>query len=143
MNLDDFRALLLPAGQRLLAQAVALQPTEPTFLACADVLRKHHPPALARAALETALLRIKAREKFTDADRMYFTRESLEQSTSEPVARHRAARFAPFGHVADLCCGIGADALALARIGLRVEAIDLDPLRAEMCAANADALGVR
>lgn len=142
MDLESFRELLAPAGQRLLKQAVALQPTEATFLTHIATLRKYHAPALAQAALETALLRIKAREKFTDADAMYFTRESLEQSTSDVVARHRAARFSGFGHVADLCCGIGADALALARAGLTVDATDLDPLRIAMCSANAAALGL-
>lgn len=143
MDLESFRELLAPAGQRLLKQAVALQPTEATFLTHLAALRKYHAPALAQAALETALLRVKAREKFADAELMYFTRESLEQSTSDAVARHRAARFTEFGHVADLCCGIGADALALARTGLTVDAIDLDPLRIAMCAVNAAALGVQ
>lgn len=143
MDFESFRELLAPAGQRLLKQAVALQPTEATFLTHLAALRKYQTPALAQAALETALLRIKAREKFADADAMYFTRESLEQSTSDAVARHRARRFAPFGAVADLCCGVGADALALARAGLTVDAIDLDPLRIAMCDANAAALGLQ
>ncbi|MDY3553772.1 class I SAM-dependent methyltransferase [Gemmata sp. JC717] len=87
-------------------------------------------------------MRIKARDKFADAALMYFTREALEQSTSEIVGRHRARRFAEFGNVADLCCGVGADAIALARTGLTVNAVDLDPLRVAMCVANAAALGV-
>ncbi len=142
MDAETFRQLLAPAGQAALAGASALAPTEAAFLACFETLRKHHSQTLAKAALETTLLRIKARDKFADADRMYFTREALEQATSGAVARHRAKRFAGFGHVADLCCGIGGDALALAAAGLTVEAIDTDPLRAAMTAANAAALGV-
>jgi SAM-dependent methyltransferase len=142
MELDAFCQLLAPAGQIALADAVALAPTDATFLACFERLRKHHPPELAKAALETALLRIRARDKFTAADRMYFTREPLEQATSEVVARHRAARFAAFGCVADLCCGIGGDALALAAAGLTVEAVDTDPLRVAMTETNAAALGL-
>lgn len=142
MDLETFRELLGPAGQRLLRQAASLQPTEATYLACAGVLRKHHPAALAQAALETVLLRAKARDKFADASLLYFTREALEQSTSEIVARHRAQRFATFGTVADLCCGIGADALTLARTGQSVDAVDLDPLRVAMCEANVAALGL-
>jgi len=106
-------------------------------------LSKRHPAALAKAALETALFRVKTRDKFPYADRMYFTREALEQATSEPVARHRATRFANFGHVADLCCGIGGDALALASVGLSVLAVDTDPLRVAMTEANATALGLQ
>ncbi len=142
MDAETFRQLLTPAGQAALAEVSALAPTETAFLACFETLRKHHPQSLAKAAVETALLRIRARDKFADADRMYFTRESLEQATSDVVARHRAARFAVFGHVADLCCGIGGDALALAATGLTVEAIDTDPLRVAMTEANAAALGV-
>src|SRR3954469_8193483 len=106
MNLDTFRQLLTPAGDAALAEAVSLVPAEANFLACFEALRKRHPPELAKAALETAILRIKARDKFALADRMYFTREALEQATGEIVARHRARRFAHFQCVADLCCGI-------------------------------------
>ena len=141
MDLGTFRQLLAPAGQAALAEATALAPTEPTFLACFEKLRKRHPEEVAKAAVETAILRAKAGEKFAHADRMYFTREALEQSTSEAVARHRAKRFASHKLVADLCCGIGGDALALAAAGLRVQAVDSDPLRVAMAEANAVALG--
>ncbi|MCI0703911.1 MAG: SAM-dependent methyltransferase [Planctomycetia bacterium] len=143
MTLEAFRALLTSAGQIALLDAVALGPTESAFLACFETLRKRHPPELAKAALETALLRIKAREKFAAAERMYFTRESLEVSTNEIVARHRARRFAEFEQVADLCCGIGGDALALAAVGLIVEAVDCDPLRVAMAEANASAIDLK
>jgi SAM-dependent methyltransferase len=142
MDQETFRELLTPAGQRLLRQAVSMRPTEAAYLAHVATLRKHHPPALAHAALETALLRARAAEKFADATLMYFTREALEQSTNEVVAQHRARRFVPLGSVADLCCGVGADAVALARAGLSVTAVDSDPLRLAMCAANAAALGL-
>jgi SAM-dependent methyltransferase len=142
MELDAFRLLMTAEGQSALTRAAALGPTEATFLTCFDAVRKHHPPTLAKAALETALLRSRARDKFTDADRMYFTREALEQATGEAVARHRANRFARFGSVADLCCGIGGDALALAAAGTTVHAVDTDPLRVAMTEANAAALGL-
>lgn len=141
MDPQTFRELLTPAGARALADATALEPTEAAFLACATVLRKAHPPELARAALETVLLRAKARAKFERAGAMFFMREALEQATAEPVARHRAERLAPFGRVADLCCGVGGDALALAHAGATVDAVDTDELRLAMCAANATALG--
>jgi SAM-dependent methyltransferase len=141
MDIPTFHSLLCPSGQAALAEAARLSPTDASFLACFEALRKRHAPALAKAALETAILRLKARDKFADAARMYFTREALEQATSEPVARHRASRFAPFGRVADLCCGIGGDALALAAAGLTVDAVDSDPLRVLMADVNAVALG--
>lgn len=142
MELSTFRDLLAPAGQAALADATALAPTEAGFLAGFQTLRKQHPPALARAALAMVLLRARARAKFADADRMYFTREALEQATGDVAARHRARRFAPFGVIADLCCGIGGDALALAASGLVVHAVESDPLRLAMAAANARSLGL-
>lgn len=142
MDLETFRELLTPAGQRVLLAAAALGPTEAAFLACFEKLRKHSPPALAKAALDTVLLRQRAKAKFAAADRMYFTREALEQASGDAVAAYRAAGLAAFGTVADLCCGIGGDTVAFAAAGLTVHAVELDPLRAAMTAANAAALGV-
>jgi THUMP domain-containing protein/RNA cap guanine-N2 methyltransferase len=142
MELSVFRELLTSAGQASLADAAALAPSETGFLTAFEKLRKRHAPALARAALETVLLRSRARAKFAAADRMYFTREALEQATGDLAARHRARRFTPFGVAADLCCGIGGDSLALAAAGLVVHAVDKDPLRLAMAEANALSLGL-
>ena len=142
MDLATFRELLSPHGQAALAAAAALGPTEAAYLTSFDRLRKSYPAHLAKAALETVLLRVRAREKFASADRLYFTRESLQQSSGTAVARTHAARFAPYGRVADLCAGVGGDALAMATVGLTVRAVEQDPLRAAMLAANASALGL-
>ena len=142
MDLPTFHELLAPAGQKALADAAALAPTEAGFLAGFQTLRRQHPPALAKAALEMVLLRARARAKFVDADRMYYTREALEQATGDVAARHRVRRFASFDVVADLCCGIGGDALALAASGLMVHAVESDPLRLAMAEANARSLGL-
>lgn len=142
MDLPSFRELLTPAGQSALAAAAALVPTDAGYLGAFERLRKRYPAALAKAALETVLLRQKARAKFARANDLYVTREALEQASSEVVARYRAARFAGFAKVLDLCCGIGADAIALAEAGYQVEAIDSDSLRLAMAEANAAASGV-
>jgi hypothetical protein len=55
------------------------------------------------------------------------------------AGQHRAV---PVLSVLDVCCGIGGDLLALARAGCRVDAVDLDPLTAEVARANAAALGL-
>jgi hypothetical protein len=73
---------------------------------------------------------------------MFFTREALEMASAEPVARYRAERFAPFGTVADLCCGIGGDAIGLASASLAVVAVDRVPLRVRMAEANLAAYGL-
>src|SRR5918993_1758789 len=100
MDLATFDRLLGPTGRSTLAAAHELRPTEAKYPACFDRLRKRFPPELARAALDTVMLREKARVKFTRADEMFFTREALEMASAETVARYRAGRFASFGAVA-------------------------------------------
>ncbi|MFO0930489.1 MAG: class I SAM-dependent methyltransferase [Gemmataceae bacterium] len=141
MDLATLEQLLTAVGQEALRAATALAPDDATFLAAHRRLSKRYPADLTRAALETALLRRRAVGKFSRADRMYFTREALEQASSEPVARHRARRFAGRGPIADLCCGIGGDALALAAVA-PVVAVDLDPVRLRMAGLNAAAYDV-
>ena len=142
MDLETFTWLLTPAGQVLLAELAARPFTEADTLRELERLRRQVSPAQARAALELVLLRRRAQRKFPAADQLYFTREALEQASAAPVAAHRAARLAAAGHVADLGCGIGSDALALAAAGARVTAVDRDPLRLAMAQANAAALGL-
>ena len=82
------------------------------------------------------------RAKFgPDAARMFLTRAGLEQATRRVVADRRAARLRAAGvrTLADLGCGLGADALAAARAGIRVYGVEADPLTAAMAAANAEA----
>ncbi|MFN4260303.1 MAG: class I SAM-dependent methyltransferase [Gemmataceae bacterium] len=135
MNLSMIQQLLSSEGQAALAAAAEMEPTAPTWLRCGERLRRRFPAELARVALETVLLRQRAQAKFTRADQMYFTREALEQATSESVARYRARRYAPFAQVADLCCGIGGDTLGLAGVA-SVTAVDNDPVRLAMARAN-------
>jgi hypothetical protein len=142
VDLATFEQLLSPTGAACLSAAVELSPTHEAFLGCYEKLRKRWPSELVKAAVETCVLRRKAAAKFSHAAEMYFTREALEQATSESVARHRAERFRGMAHVADLCCGIGADAIALASVGCRVTAIDRDPLRVRMAEANVITCGV-
>lgn len=136
MDVATFDLLLSPVGRSALGAATELAPTEAKYPACFDRLRKHVPPDLARAALDTVMLRPKARAKFARADEMFFTREALEMATGEAVARYQAERFAGFTAVADLCCGIGGDAIGLAAAGRTVVAVDRDPLLLRMAEAN-------
>lgn len=143
MEIDTFRALLAPEGQRLLAEAERLVATGMAALTALTRLRRVASPPLAAAAWEQATLRRRADAggKFARAAEMYFTRDALEQATGETIARYRAGRYAPFGPVADLACGIGGDALPLAAAHL-VLAVDRDPLRLAMLRENARVCGV-
>jgi hypothetical protein len=96
-------------------------------------------PALVAAALTQSRLRAKAHAKLGPfADGMLFTATGLEQATRLSVAAHHAHRYRAAGArlVADLTCGIGADAMALAGIGLRVLAVDADEVTAAIATVN-------
>jgi SAM-dependent methyltransferase len=138
VELATFRALLTGTGQAALAAAEGLLREGATDLAALTRLRARFPVPLAAAAFEQATLRRRALAggKFARAAEMYFSRDGLEQATGEAVARYRARRYAPFGIVADLACGIGGDALALAA-GHPVLAVDRDPLRLALARENA------
>ncbi len=71
---------------------------------------------------------------------MLFTRAGYEQSSAEPIARYRAARFGGARRVADLCCGIGGDLLALAS-GREALAVDRDDVHARLALHNAAVYG--
>jgi hypothetical protein len=142
--MDPSRALDLlvsAEGRELLDLLWARGPVEGgAELALAERLRARWPAELVRSALAQHELRERARAKFVRADRMYFTREGLEQSSAELVARHRAIRYQRFERVADLCTGIGGDLLALAA-GRAALAVDRDPIHLRMALRNAAALG--
>jgi predicted O-methyltransferase YrrM len=140
---EDLHALLTPEGQDLLAELRDYSPGDE--LALATRLRRTHAAELVSAALAQARLRSRAEAKFgADAARMWFTPNGVEQSTRRNVAEWRAQRMKALGvtSVADLCSGIGGDAIALARAGIRVLAVDLDPVTHAVAQANAEALGL-
>ncbi len=137
----DLDALLSAPGAELLDSLRDQDLTPDTALALGTRLRESYPPALAAAALAQHELRLAGRAKFSRAMDMFFTRAGLEQASAETVARHRQARFAAAGVVADLCCGIGGDLVALAA-GHQVRAVDRDPLHLRMALLNAAAYGV-
>lgn len=102
-------------------------------------LRADFPEEIVRAALSLVELRARATAKFTRAAEMWFDRVGLEQSTAEPVARHKSQRFR--GLVWDYCSGIGGDTIALAG-HCDVICVDRNPSAALCAAYNAEAYGV-
>jgi SAM-dependent methyltransferase len=132
--------LLSGQGRTLLDELAASELGDADLLAETMRLRKRYPRDVVAAAIDLALLRRQARAKFARAAQMYFTREALEQASAEVVSRYRARRYAGYPGVADLCCGIGGDALAMAGEA-DVVAVDLDPLRLRMAAANVAVYG--
>lgn len=135
-TLEQLAALRSADGARLL-QRVA---TESAGLRLAERLRTEYPPALVAAALTLANLRTAAARKFRLAALMWFTRDGLEQASSDRLAAHHAARLRGAGRLADLCTGIGGDLTALAA-QRDVLAVDLDPVHATMAGLNAAVYG--
>ncbi|WP_428963579.1 THUMP-like domain-containing protein [Micromonospora fluostatini] len=144
MDLEQLAALRTPEGSAALAAADAVAGGDP--LGAAASLRAAGIPAgLAAAALTQAELRRRAVGKFGPAATgMFLTRPGLEQATRAVVADRRAQRLHAAGvaTLADLGCGLGADALAAARAGIRVYGVEADPVTATMAAANAEAAGL-
>jgi THUMP domain-like/RNA cap guanine-N2 methyltransferase len=92
-------------------------------------------------ALAQQELRSRASTKFSRAEEMFFTRAGWEQASAEIVARHRRERYRDSAVIADLCCGIGGDLVALA-VESRVIGVDRDPVHLWMARENARAYGV-
>jgi len=144
VDLEALAALRTRQGEAALAAAAELADQDPVVAAPA-LRRRGVAPALAAAALTQARLRRHAVAKLgTDAASMFFTRAGLEQATRAPVAVRRAARLRANGvrSIADLGCGIGADTLAFARAGIKVYAVEADPVTAAVAAANVAVLGL-
>jgi SAM-dependent methyltransferase len=139
MDATEFRELMSTEGLGLLDSL-------PPFDAHADVVRTvatlrkaGHSPGLVAAVLSQSKLRARAVAKFGPfAASMLFTEAGLEQATRLKVAALHAGRFRDAGvtRVADLGCGIGADALALAAIDIAVTGVERDEVTAAIAAYN-------
>jgi hypothetical protein len=140
MDTQTFLNLLSPGGQEVLLEVEKLQPAEVDFLKHFTALSRRFPAGLARAALETAILRQEGQAKFMHARQMYFTREALEQASAGEVSAYRSQRYRGFKYLADLGCSVGGDSLALAALAPTL-GLDIDPLRLQMARANARGAG--
>ncbi|MGH3923530.1 MAG: class I SAM-dependent methyltransferase, partial [Pseudonocardiaceae bacterium] len=138
--MTQLEALLSPQGQAVLDRLAGQELASDTSLRLGAELRRTYPADLVAAALAQHELRLKARTKFTQAMRMFFTRPGLEQASPELTAQHRARRYTGARHIADLCTGIGGDLIALAQ-GRAALAVDLDPLHLRMAKLNAEVYG--
>jgi hypothetical protein len=132
------------------AQAQALQTAVAALPDTADPraltkLREHHPEAdpdvLAALATQVRLQRRAADRLGPWAAEMVLEEEALQQATRRDVARYRSARLserlgAGEFTVADIGCGLGVDARALAEAGFHVLAVEHDAWRAEAAEVN-------
>jgi hypothetical protein len=159
LPLVDF--LLSPPAQAALDELAGQNVGEQASLELLPRLRRTWPAEQAAALLDQARLRRKAGDKFPHPERLLFTDDALQQASSRAVSAYRAQQFAAALHrlpitdhrspitghrspfiVADLGCGLGADTIALAEAGLAVLAVERDPVRARIAAANVAVLGL-
>lgn len=129
-------------AQRAIEYTLTLPLEERHTLATLTTLQKEYTQPHAAALLDQARLRVRARAKFgTAAAQMLFTDEALQQASGTSIANYRARRYAPFGGVADLGCGIGGDAIALSHVTPHLWAFDLDPIRLILAHYNLKGVG--
>ncbi|WP_169166305.1 class I SAM-dependent methyltransferase [Cellulomonas taurus] len=138
MDAAGLAKLLSPEGWALLS---ALPPYDAdAAMALSERLRRDGFDAdLVAAALTQSRLRAKAHDKLGEfADGMLFTPAGLEQATRLVVAARHARRYRAAGvtRVADITCGLGADAITLAGVGLAVLAVEADETTAALATVN-------
>ncbi|MFP7762144.1 THUMP-like domain-containing protein [Marisediminicola sp. LYQ85] len=139
METGDLLEVLSADGLRLLDSLPPFDPSADIVRTVRELRAAGHSPELVAAVLSQSKLRARARAKFGEfADRMLFTTAGLEQATRLSVAAHHAGRFTAAGarRVADLGCGIGADSLAFAALGLDVLAVERDDVTAAIATYN-------
>ncbi|MFY9304915.1 MAG: SAM-dependent methyltransferase [Rhodoluna sp.] len=138
MDREDFIRLADGAGRALLAQIDYTSSTD--VVALVSRLRSEgHDPATVAAVLTQAKLRKRAVTKFGEfASQMLFTEAGLEQASRLKAAAIHAGRFRSAGirQVADLGCGIGAESMALASLGIEVKAFEIDEVTAAVATYN-------
>lgn len=119
-----------------------LSDVDPHSIATLKKLREELEPDQAQALLNQAELRKRGIKKFTRAEQMFFTRIGQEQSTDEEIAAYKSERFPAGQPLADLCCGIGGDLIALAQRG-PTTAVDASAEHLCFAAANVSAYGAK
>ncbi len=135
-TIEDYHWLVGEQAQ-LVLESVATSGV--SFVALTKRLRADLSPERTHLILEQIDLRTRARAKFSLPEQMFFTRKLLEQSTDEQIASHKASRFPLDQPLADLCCGIGGDTLAMLKRGPCL-AVDRDPVATLLVEANCRAL---
>jgi len=135
---SEFLTLMTPEGLKLLSE-VSYEDKADVLALVSKLRAAGHEASLVAVVLSQAKLRRRAAAKFGEfASRMLFTDDGLEQATRLRVAALHAGRFRDAGirSVADLGCGIGTESLAMASIGINVDAFEIDEVTAAIAAYN-------
>ncbi len=135
--IETWRWLTTPEGQG----AIACAPSDRSPAAITK-LRKKFNADTTRGILEVADARRKGMLKLDQAwcRCIIADKQGVEMASSAQSSLHKAERFSRVlgrdAHIADLCCGIGADSWGVQRAGLRVIGVDQDASRSVMFSHN-------
>jgi hypothetical protein len=144
-TLDDYRWLVSDQATPWLTRAAEVLAAAGGQVTSATVSRLRRDLSAERAhlVLEQVELCQRAREKFSRAERMFFTRKGLEQATDEAIAVYKSVRFpARDNKIYDICCGIGGDLIGLAP-GRTARGIDSDEVCEVLAEKNLEIYDVR
>jgi len=144
MNIDW---LVSGIGRQLISEARTI--TDP--IRGITSLRKKYPavePQLISESLTQAQLQLRLEERWqVDASGLLLTEDGVMQATRPAAAKFRAeliaSKFGTSIKVLDLTCGLGFDAMAMAKCGLQVTALERDPDLAKLANYNLRDLGAK
>ena len=138
-EIDDWRWLMTPAARPLLDLAQA-DPDVRTI----ERMRRVASPTRVRLALALRDARRRARGRLERADELACDPEGVQMASTSDIARWKADRIASAASdrpVIDCCSGVGGDAMMLAGVCDGLTCVEMNPVRAWMCAHNTDLFG--
>ncbi len=139
-EVEDYRWLSTLEAQKIWQSLSSEPTTKPDALL--KRLRSHLPTNHASLLVEQFELLGLAKKKVAQSHLWFWTRQLLEQSSDFETAAETALDFQPGNRVWDICCGAGADSIALANRALIVQAVDRCPIACELTRHNARSQGL-
>jgi hypothetical protein len=134
-TIDDYSWLDSPESQ-MHWQSISRDPSVPAS-AILKRLRQSLTIPQASLLLEQYELLTASRKKVANPGDWFWTRQLLEQSSDEETALETAMDFPAGALVNDICCGAGADSIAMAKRGLHVHASDRSSIACYLTRRNA------
>lgn len=138
MNIKDLKNLDSPAGKELLVKYCDYRDEDlEKLMFKVDQSERE----IMRAVVTLIKLRHKAKDKFSLAEKMFFTTDGQEQSTGEKIAEYIAGRFGEDLNIVDLTCSIGGNLVYLAQKNNLI-AVDRNEANFFCAQKNAEVYGV-
>ena len=133
-------------GQQVILKASEFDDTLKANATVRKAFNDISPDLISQAITQAELRRTLAQRWRTDVSSLLLTHDGVSQATRPSIAKYRAQwikhKFGDKARVLDLTCGLGFDALAFARAGLRVHAIELDEITAQCAMHNLKSVNV-